>query len=176
MDKKFTFEEIFQQNEKRIHYQIHKLHIRDPHNEFYIEGLYAMWLAYKNYQPDKGPMATYFNYVIRNRLIDLIRNKNKEQIIDEAFVQKENIDKYDGNHSASSGPIISTEEIEIVDEKIWNEVQEILSPNQWKWVNYYVVQDLSQKEIAEREGVSIDAVKGWSREARRKLRASEILY
>ncbi|MFD2046604.1 hypothetical protein ACFSTA_20295 [Ornithinibacillus salinisoli] len=51
MDNKCTYEEIFKQNENRIHYHIHKLR-RDPYNEFYVEGLYAMWLAYKNYQPD----------------------------------------------------------------------------------------------------------------------------
>ncbi|WP_255695068.1 hypothetical protein [Virgibacillus salidurans] len=37
-----TLEDIFKQNEKRIHYHIHKLNIRDPHQEFYTEGLVAM--------------------------------------------------------------------------------------------------------------------------------------
>ncbi|TFJ91220.1 sigma-70 family RNA polymerase sigma factor [Lentibacillus salicampi] len=73
-----TFEEIFKQNERRIHYHIHRLNIHDPHQEFFQEGLVAMWNAYENYQPDQGPMATYFNYTIRNRMIDLIRKQNKE--------------------------------------------------------------------------------------------------
>ncbi|MGG4181292.1 sigma-70 family RNA polymerase sigma factor [Virgibacillus pantothenticus] len=82
-DKKYnshiTFEEIVKQNERRIYYQLHKLNIRDPHQEFYQEGLVAMWNAYETYQPDKGPMATYFNYTIRNRLIDLIRKKGRNR-------------------------------------------------------------------------------------------------
>lgn len=176
MDKDFTFEEIFKQNENRIHYHIHKLQIRDPHNEFYVEGLYAMWLAYKRYQPDKGPLATYFNFMIRNRMIDLIRNKTKEQRDMDAYLQKESIEKQDGNHSSTSSvPLITPEDIEIVDEAMWNEVKEQLSPKQWKWIDYYIIQGLSQREIAEIEGVSIEAVKSWAREAKKKLRASNIL-
>lgn len=47
----FTFEEIFEQNKRRIHYHIHKLRIDDQHHEFYQEGLYVMWNAYQAYQP-----------------------------------------------------------------------------------------------------------------------------
>ncbi|WP_234028515.1 hypothetical protein [Lentibacillus sp. Marseille-P4043] len=47
MDKKksFEFEEIFEQNKRRIHYHIHKLNIRDPHREYFQEGLCALWNA-----------------------------------------------------------------------------------------------------------------------------------
>lgn len=177
MEEDFTFEEIFKQNEKRIHYQIHKLHINDPHNEFYVEGLYAMWLAYKKYQPDKGPLSTYFNFVIRNRLIDKIRSKSREQRIDEAHVRNERMDHDDGNRSTMNhAPLLPSTGIEVVDTVMWDEVKKILSPNQWKWVNYYVIQGLSLKEIAELEGVSIDAVKSWSREAKKKLRASHVFH
>lgn len=173
MDKEFTFEEIFKQNENRIHYHIHKLRIRDPHNEFYVEGLFALWLAYKNYQPDKGPLSTYFNYVIRNRMIDMIRKKARDQKINEACLQNESIEKQDGNHSTiSNGPLVTPKDIEVADSEVWEEVKNLLTSNQWKWVDYYIIQGLSQKEIAGLEGVSIDAVKSWSREAKKKLRAS----
>src|SRR5699024_4772270 len=33
------FEDIYEQNKKRIHYQIHKLGIQDTHHEFYTEGI-----------------------------------------------------------------------------------------------------------------------------------------
>ncbi|WP_373895451.1 hypothetical protein [Virgibacillus sp. CBA3643] len=41
--EKVTFDEIFKQNGRRIHYHIHKLNIRDPHSEFYAQVLVAMW-------------------------------------------------------------------------------------------------------------------------------------
>jgi len=74
-----SFEEIMKQNERRVHYYIHRLKVNDTHQEFYQKGLVAMWRAYETYQPDKGVLSTYFNYSIRHRLIDLIQKKAKEQ-------------------------------------------------------------------------------------------------
>ncbi|QKY70282.1 sigma factor [Lentibacillus sp. CBA3610] len=76
MDNRITFEEIFEQNKRRNNYHIHKLNIPDPHQAFFQEGLVAMWQAYESYQPDKAPMATYFNDMTRNRMIDTIRRRH----------------------------------------------------------------------------------------------------
>ncbi|MFD1361949.1 sigma factor [Lentibacillus salinarum] len=73
-----SFEEIFKQNERRIHYHMHKLGIHDGQREYYVEGIYAMWIAYKKYDPNKSQLGTYFNYTIRHRLIDMLRKKTKE--------------------------------------------------------------------------------------------------
>lgn len=45
-----------------------------------------------------------------------------------------------------------------------------LTSNQWKWVYYFIIADLSIKEIMEIENVSADAVKGWGRATKKKLR------
>ncbi|TFJ92102.1 sigma factor [Lentibacillus salicampi] len=68
-----SFEAIFRQNEQRIHYHMHKFGIHDGQGEYYVEGIYAMWMAYKKCDPTKGPLGTYFNYTIRNRFIDMFR-------------------------------------------------------------------------------------------------------
>ena len=68
-----SFEQIVKQNERRVQYYIHKLNVRDPHQKFYRKELIAMWNAYEEHSPDNGPLATYFNYTIKNRLIDLTR-------------------------------------------------------------------------------------------------------
>ncbi|UZD14961.1 hypothetical protein OLD84_15525 [Virgibacillus natechei] len=53
--------------------------MQDPHQEFYQEGLRAMMMAYEMYPPpDEDPFATYFNVMIRNHLIDLLREKNQD--------------------------------------------------------------------------------------------------
>ncbi|TFJ92118.1 sigma factor [Lentibacillus salicampi] len=78
MDNRITFEEISEQNKLRNNYHIHKLNIPNPHQAFFQEGLVAMWQAYESYQPDQGkgdPMATYFNDMTRNRMIDTIRRR-----------------------------------------------------------------------------------------------------
>lgn len=73
------FEEIVAQNKRRTYYQLQRLNLRDPHQEYFQEGLCALWSAYIKYEPDKGPMATYFNYAIRHHLLTHIRKIHLEQ-------------------------------------------------------------------------------------------------
>ncbi len=174
-----TFEEIVEQNERRIHYHIHKLHINDPHQEFYQEGLVAMWNAYENYKPDKGPLATYFNYTIRNRMIDLIRKKTRERENDDTYEAHQFLKRTHGNYVRAGGRMypISNQETEYFHENTdLEDIKKELTENQWKWVLLFIVKDLSIKEIADREGVSTDAVKSWGREVRRKLRSAALDY
>lgn len=171
---KLTFEEIFEQNERRIHYHIHRLNIHDTHHEFYQEGLCAMWNAYEKYQPDKGPLATYFNFMIRSRMIDLIRRKNRERAKTDRLIKEKTEQFLDGNHYRNSGnfyPLVRTSEDYADMEAILRDAKDYLSGNQWKWVKYFIIEDMPVKEIAEQEDVSVDAVKSWGREARRKLQA-----
>lgn len=154
-NKYFTFEKIFKQNENRIHYQMQRLGISDPNGEFFSEGIVAMWTAYKKYEPERGPMSTYFNYMIRYRLLDLIRKKVQEK-------EKE--------HALFTEEITSSPLPEMVDEKQWEAVFSGLTRNQRKWVYYFITREMTLREIAEREGVSVEAVKSWGKQARKKLR------
>ncbi|TFJ92127.1 sigma-70 family RNA polymerase sigma factor [Lentibacillus salicampi] len=168
------FEEIFKQNERRIHYHIHRLNIQDPHKEFYQEGLVAMWRAYENYQPDKGPMATYFNYIIRNRMIDLMRKQNKEIEKTMHYAQEHRTHIDDGNYYRSQGllyPMVQNGR-DVRDAAFWQQVRDQLSDNQWKWVIFHIIEDKPLKEIAEQEGVTVEAVKSWGKGVRRKLRGA----
>ncbi|WP_404455351.1 sigma-70 family RNA polymerase sigma factor [Virgibacillus necropolis] len=168
-----SFDEIVKQNERRIHYYIHKLNLRDPHKEYFYEGLFAMWNAYENYQPDKGPLATYFNYSIRNRLIDQMRKQKRIENVEKSYIKVQREKLEDGNYyirSETSYPIMIAE-----NSPDYNDLLErgksLLSDSQRKWLQLYIVEGKSIKEIAEQEGVTCDAVKGWGREARKKLRA-----
>ncbi|MFD1362394.1 sigma-70 family RNA polymerase sigma factor [Lentibacillus salinarum] len=176
--KRFTFEEIFKQNELRIHYHIHRLNIRDPHHEYYQEGLVAMWNAYEKYEPDKGPLATYFNYTIRNRLIDLMRKQNREHEKDAIYLQEQSTRMKDGNYYRRHGtayPVMQVADTPFPYEGIdsaalWKTIKDELTENQWKWVTYHVVEGLTITAIAEQEDTSREAVKSWGKGAKRKLR------
>jgi len=175
-DEEMSFEEIFNQNEKRIYFHMQRLGIHDTHREFYLEGLYAMWMAYKKYEPDKGPLSTFFNYNIRNHFIDLLRKKARDQYQDQMFIEHEKLRVDNGNRSGTGkNPVIESTGINVNDTKIWEEVKGILSENQWNWVYYHLICGMRYKEIAELKGVSADAVKSWGREARRKLRSEPTL-
>ncbi|SHG03855.1 sigma-70 family RNA polymerase sigma factor [Ornithinibacillus halophilus] len=171
-EQKFTFEEVFQQNKNRIHYYVHRLGIHDPHNEYYTEGLHAMWLAYKKYEPNKGPMSTYFNYTIRQRLIDKIRRDEIKELREEQAAEAEEVMKSDGNWNPQQEvPIIKPEGIDLKDWTFWKNVKSILTDKQWKWVDYFIIQGYSQLEIAEKENTTVEAVKQWRKGAIKKLRS-----
>ncbi|MBY7144577.1 hypothetical protein KFZ56_16270 [Virgibacillus sp. NKC19-3] len=78
-NEKMTFEEIYKQNERRVYYQIHKMNIIDPQQEFYPHGLVAMWNPYEKYQPDNGLLATYFNYTIQSHIINQYLKQTREK-------------------------------------------------------------------------------------------------
>ncbi|GGA65303.1 sigma-70 family RNA polymerase sigma factor [Ornithinibacillus halotolerans] len=179
-EKKFTFEEVFQQNERRIHYHIHKLGIRDPHREFYVEGIYALWTAYKKFDPNKGPMSTYFNFTIRNRLIDMIRKEQREQRLKEKLMADAEITGSSGNHYVGKtlgkkhdlldNRGSEMDEVEL--SELLDIISSVLTTKQMKWFIGRYVHGLKLSEIAEQEGVTVDTVKGWAKQARKKLRGT----
>lgn len=171
------FETFFRMNERRIHYQIHRLGISGGwYDDFYSEGILALWEAHQQYKPDRGELGTFINYRIRFRLLDLVRKKLREQELQEKHFDEEVIRLDQGNrHRASGMPIVDTTGIIVQDESFWVEVRKLLTENQWKWVQYFIIAEMSVKEIMELEGVSADAVKGWGQEVRRKLRRCNLL-
>ncbi|WP_087974846.1 sigma-70 family RNA polymerase sigma factor [Oceanobacillus rekensis] len=172
-DNDLSFEEIFKQNERRIYYQMQRLGIYDPSREFYMEGLYAMWVAYKKYQPDKGPLATYFNYTIRNRLIDLLRKKDRILQAEEKSREESKTQLMDGNYirnSHTTYPLPSVSDIQLDDPTQWRQLKSRLTENQWKWVYFYILGDMSVKDIAIQENTTDEAVKSWGKEVRKKLK------
>src|SRR5699024_7758657 len=177
MDNKLSFEEIFEQNERRIHYQIHKMNIRDPHQEFFQEGLVALWNAYETYQPDKGHMATYFNYMSRNRLRDYMRRENRPHENQQQAIQAQKIQDTDGNHhrgTEASNPIVNERSFPLDDASHWKHIKSQLTENQWKWVYGYIIQEMPYKEIAEQENTTVDAVKSWGKQVRKKLKNTQL--
>ncbi|MCG5102581.1 sigma-70 family RNA polymerase sigma factor [Oceanobacillus alkalisoli] len=167
--KHLTFEEIFKQNERRIHYHIHRLGIRDPYQDFYSEGLFALWTAHQKYNPNKGPLGTYFNYTIRNRLVDLLRKETREMEKKDSIVETEKQRISDATTELRN-TTIDMPGSKLEEREMWQDVKAELTAKQWDWVYYYIIQGMRVKEIAEMKGVSVEAVKGWGKGARRKLR------
>lgn len=166
------FELFFKQNENRIHFQIHRLGISSTwYDDFYSEGILALWEAYREFDHARGKLGTFVNYKIRFRLIDLLRKKLRRQEVIEEMIGEARVTLESGNRHRSSGrTLVDPAGIEVKDDTFWRKVRSKLTKRQWLWVKYFIIADLSVKEIMEIEGVSADAVKGWGREVRRKLR------
>lgn len=168
------FAAVVRQHENRIYYYIHKLGIRDDHDDFYAEGLVAMWRAWRSYDSSKGAFTTYLNYTIRHRLLDMLRKESMMADRGASVVQEEMLRQHDGVYTGMNRkPMVQSSAafITIDDVAHWHAIQAILSDNQWRWVQHYIIEDMPIKEIAQLENVSIHAVKSWGREVRKKLRA-----
>ncbi|UJL45785.1 hypothetical protein KFZ58_15560 [Virgibacillus sp. NKC19-16] len=105
-NEKMTFDEIYAQNERRMYYQIYKMNISNPQQEFYPHGLVAMWKAYEKYQPDKGPLATYFTYTIQSRIINQCFKQTREKEKQEIYLQEKEMN--DSNYQQNDTAIYST--------------------------------------------------------------------
>ncbi|UOQ45670.1 sigma-70 family RNA polymerase sigma factor [Halobacillus salinarum] len=158
------FEEIVVKNEKLIYYHIRSLHIVDYSGEFFAVGLEALWQACLTYKPELGKFSSYISWKIRNRLIDQIRKSAKTKDVESAFIREHiHLKLYQIENS-------------IHDDYFWEQVRLELTENQWKWVYYYIIHDLSVEQIAKLEGVTRDAVKNWGRRARDKLSSIPALH
>ncbi|UFT98776.1 sigma-70 family RNA polymerase sigma factor [Radiobacillus kanasensis] len=153
-----NFNGILEKYENMIFYLIHKLGIRDPNNEFYQKGVIALWKAIDSYDPERGKFSSYAYFLIEKALIGLIRKKQRT-IDKEAYFR----------NSVQPDSLVTNIELSI-DPYVIEKIKNKLTYGQWKWFNLYVLQDLSVKDIATRENVSIDAVKNWGRRAKPKLK------
>ena len=176
MEKNFTH--FFSQHEGRIRYQIHRIGITGEwYEEFYQEGLIGLWNAYKNYDNSRGEIGTYLNYKIRFCLMDLLRRKLKtKEKADQALEQMIAVIS-DGNiHKGTEKQLIQFTDISIKEnETFWKEVRSHLTEKQWKWVKYFIIAELSVKEIMELENVSADTIKNWGRLAKNNLKKPEAM-
>src|SRR5699024_7525385 len=110
-------------------------------------------------------------YRIRFRLIDLIRKKKREEENEEAFMQHSNTEMTNGaRHRPSNTPLVEIPDIPVSDAVLWHNIRQQLTTNQRIWVYYFISADVSITEIREIENVTADAVKGWGRTAKKKLR------
>ncbi|WP_077358704.1 sigma-70 family RNA polymerase sigma factor [Virgibacillus halodenitrificans] len=164
MNKPFTFEQIYQQNKRRIHYQIHRLNIHDPHQDFFQIGLTAMWHAYEKYDPDRGPMATYFNYTIRHRLLDELRKQKQEQDRQQPLSIPS---LHQDPHTPC--PTSTLTDLLLDNHQLCKKLKSHLTEKQWKWLKYAILEDMTYKDIAIQENTTTEAVKSWGKQARKKL-------
>lgn len=136
---------------------IHSLHIYKNQKEFYQTGLIALWEAQKGFDKSKGSFTGYAYTFIRGKILTELTKRKKQE--DTCVYPDEDFWSL----------------IEGIDSQVFLEKETILSycsrltEPQKKWVLYTALADLSIKEIAEIEHVSISAVKAWRRGAREKL-------
>ncbi|MEQ2527530.1 sigma-70 family RNA polymerase sigma factor [Bacillaceae bacterium CLA-AA-H227] len=151
------FNELEKKYEAMIWKIIHSLHIYKNQQEFYQTGLIALWEAHKGFDENKGKFTSYAFSFIRGKIMtELTRRKKLE---DHSVFPKEEFWNLIEDDSVNSS--LECETILSYCSK--------LTEHQKKWVVYTALADLSIKEIADIEQVSISAVKAWKSGARKKI-------
>jgi RNA polymerase sigma factor (sigma-70 family) len=157
--KEIEFNDVLKEHEKIIYRLINKYQIRDGEKEFYQEGVIALWKAHESYEPAKGKFSTYAYFLIEKSLLSLIRKTVNQREVDEAILVG----------TTETFTTLSAEDL-VLDPYLMEQIEQSLTANQMKWLTYYGVHGLKVKEIAEKEDVSVDAVKNWGRVARGKIK------
>ncbi|MBU8915104.1 sigma-70 family RNA polymerase sigma factor [Bacillus sp. FJAT-29953] len=152
-----SFEQLAEQYNPMIHKIIHSLHLYTNKEEFYQHGLIALWEASQRFNPEKGKFINYAYTFIRGRLLEEL---GKMARANERYVYKE---------EEFWGTVPDWQPDRTLEKEILLSYCQMLTPNQRKWIMYTIHDGLSVKEIAEKELVSVSAVKQWRMGARSKL-------
>lgn len=153
-----SFEQLAEQYTPMIHRIINCLQIYKNKEEFFQSGLIALWEATKSFNPDKGSFTSYAFMCIKGHLLKELTANNKHYdrnvAVEKDFLEL--VEDTNADPSFSEDFLVSH--------------CQTLTPNQKKWVLYTAINDLSIKQIAHRENVSVSAVKQWRAGAREKLK------
>ncbi|WP_442598754.1 sigma-70 family RNA polymerase sigma factor [Neobacillus sp. D3-1R] len=152
-----SFEELAVQYQPMIYKIIRSLSLYKNKDEFYQIGLIALWDASKAFDANKGNFTNYAYTFIKGRILtDLNKTKKLEErniYPEEEFWEM----------------IPNSEQENPMEELLLESHCHTLTPHQRKWLYYTCVDQLTVKEIAEKERVSISAVKNWRAGARKRL-------
>ncbi|WP_240628610.1 sigma-70 family RNA polymerase sigma factor [Bacillus salacetis] len=152
------FNEVLEQYEPMIHKIISTLHIYKEKGEFYQIGMTALWEAWEKFEEGKGSFTGYAYTTIKGRCMDELRRQVK---------WKEGCAYPDGTDFWEMLPDDSvTGRLEA--ETLMTYFLPLTDP-QKKWVLYTYIGMMNVREIAEREQVSVSAVKKWRSGAQARL-------
>jgi RNA polymerase sigma factor (sigma-70 family) len=141
-----------------IHQIIRSLHIFKDQQEFYQTGLIALWEASQKFDNKKGVFAAFAYSYIKGRILTEMNVKNKH--LDCQTYPKEEFWELVEDECS---------EVPLSHESLLSYCEE-LTDCQTKWVIYTFAGTLTIQEIAEKEHVSIGAVKKWRQGAKERIR------
>jgi RNA polymerase sigma factor (sigma-70 family) len=153
-----SFDELVVQYQPMIHKIIQSLHIYRNEDEFYQTGLIALWEAKQSFNESKGRFSNYAYAYIKGKMLTQMTRNNQHQ---ERHVFPET--EFWECIKDQESPLFLEKETIL-------SYCECLTKKEAKWVLASFVEQLTNKEIAKKENVSLSAVKQWKSGAIRKLR------
>jgi DNA-directed RNA polymerase len=154
-----SFEQLVEQYTPMIHKIIHSLNIYQNKEEFYQTALIGLWEAQTGFNEEKGSFTNYAYTFIKGKL-QLELSKQTKYGDHNTYPKEEYWETVeDPKHT----PLLE-------DELLLSYCQE-LTDKEKTWLLATYRKDLTIREIAEQEQVSVSAVKQWKMHALKKLRA-----
>jgi RNA polymerase sigma factor (sigma-70 family) len=155
-----SFEQLARQYEPMIHKLMSSVNIYKNKEEFYQIGLIGLWEASQRFNPEKGDFTNYAYKYIKGKFLTEMTKSNKHE--NRSIYPKEEFWEF------IEDPFTE----QPFEKNLLLSYCEPLTENQTKWVLYTFLDGLSVREIAEKEKVSISAVKAWRKGAKEKLKVS----
>ncbi|MDQ1000397.1 RNA polymerase sigma factor (sigma-70 family) [Neobacillus niacini] len=159
-----SFDHLVVQYQPMIHKIIKSLHIYKNEDEFYQTGLIGLWEAAQAFDERKGNFSNYAYTYMKGKML-LQMNQNNHFNEKHIYMLQEFFDAMDG-----------IEPLPFLEKETIQSYCEGLTEKEAKWVMAMSLDQLSIKEIAEKEKVSVSAVKQWRSGAIRKLRETISTY
>ncbi|MGV3489552.1 MAG: sigma-70 family RNA polymerase sigma factor [Tuberibacillus sp.] len=147
------FENVIRMYEPLIKKFLNKYGLVSDFDEYRQIAWIALWEAYKNFNPQKGPFPAYASAMIRGRLLTEIKRRR-------SYVHKHELT--DRIHENGKMEEATPPEVDIP--------LSILSSREKQWIRAAVFEEMSTKEIASRFGVTQDTVRSWKKSALKKLK------
>lgn len=153
-----SFEQLSKQYEPMIHKIIRSLHIyKNKENYFHI-GLIGLWEAKEAFNPEKGEFTNYAYTFIKGQILNEMNRNNRSE--ERSVYPKEEYWE----------TVEETNAVQPLEIEFLLSYCQVLTEKETKWVIYTCVDFLSVREIAEKENVSVSAVKQWRNGAKKKLK------
>ncbi|WML46814.1 sigma-70 family RNA polymerase sigma factor [Neobacillus sp. PS3-34] len=152
------FEDLVKQYTPMVHRIIRSLHIYKNVDEFYQLGLIALWEAQGNFKAEKGNFFNYAYTFIKGRILTEMTHINRSE--EKSIYPKEEYWETVEDQQPDR-PL----EVEIVLSYCKD-----LTEKERRWVLMTCIDGMSVREIAEKEGVSLSAVKQWRISAKNKIK------
>ncbi|MCM3693225.1 sigma-70 family RNA polymerase sigma factor [Neobacillus niacini] len=154
-----SFDELVVQYQPMIHKIMHSLHIYKNQQEFYQTGLIALWEAAQSFDERKGNFSNYAYTSIKGKMLSEMTRTNLYMERNIVPQKEEFWDRIEGQES----PLF-------LEKETIQSYCDGLTEREATWVIESYINERSTKEIAERQRVTLSAVKQWKLGALRKLK------
>lgn len=152
-----SIEEVLMQFEPMVKKQMLSLQIYKSQEEFFQIGLIGLWEAYRRFDPEKGAFPAFAQSTVRGKMLVHLREENNFDQQHATFTEEmlESIPDYGVSDPLERELILS--------------YCDGLTDKQLNWVIQGIIENKKPGEIAEKEGVPVDRVKSWRKEALKKI-------